>query len=252
MKILLTSDIHYGFSGKSHSKIEKFFKKVKLEIEKSNIEVVILAGDIASHKQIHLKRCLELAVKYIKCPIFIVRGNHDFWLGSSENFTYGELEKQHKDLFEQLKIHHLDECPIVINNVIFLGWDGWYGQPNPGSIDSVKIPKYSPEGPLMEFLTKKALKDFDKCLDVDISGHRKSVIVSHFNPYVYNGPFKARDDMSANFGIFEVLKERFDYFCCGHTHAYMNEKFTSENGSELTVLNCGSDYDNPKFLTFEV
>ena len=75
MRIVLTSDLHYGFSGKTHNKIHKTFKK----INQLKPDLLIIAGDIPANCQHQFKRCLEEANDIVKCDIAFVRGNHCLW-----------------------------------------------------------------------------------------------------------------------------------------------------------------------------
>lgn len=252
MKFALSSDIHYGFSGKMESKLRRELRKLRKNIKEQDIKALILAGDIASSRQRQFKRCLELIREYIDIDIVLVRGNHDFWDGedpkSKEDFrSLEKLMEWHKLVFKYNNIHHLEDNPLVIDDVLICGFDGWYASTNPNTNDINYIPKIVEGVPMaMPWLSRKAWRDFDKCLALDTKKYRKSIIVTHHNLTPF-GHWSGQDDMGGNFKFLDEIKEKFDVLCYGHTHVFND---TIEDGTR--ILNSGSDYGSPKFLIFEV
>lgn len=262
MKLLLTSDTHYGMDGKTHNKHMKFWKKVSKVIQEQDIKALIWAGDVASFRQRHLYRSLEQAREFVDIPILLVRGNHDFWNGVDKKypemnpFTMDEIFIQHQEWFKKFNIHHLENGPYIIDDVVICGFDGWYAQVDPGTNDKKWMPMtIQGEAITSQYMVSKAWKDFDECLKIDTSKYRKSIIVTHHNPYPINGgSVKTCIEMglnnyghSGNFKFLLEMKEKFDILCCGHSHQYRND---DEEG--IQIYNCGSDYNKPKYLIFEV
>jgi len=250
MKVLLTSDTHYGLNGKTHSKHSKFWKKIQKEIETQDIKVLIWAGDVAVNKQRQFKRSIEQAREHVDIPILLVRGNHDFWdvLDRKDEQAghrgFHRLEYLHQHLFKKYDIHHLERGPKVIDNVLFCGWDGWYGDADPPTNDAYNMFQDVQGCPMHVFMSNRAWQQFDEILAIDLTPYRASVAVTHHNPYVND---KKWEKCCANPKFYDIVKERFDYFCCGHNH---QRKDNVEDSCR--VLNSGSDYNDPKYLIFEV
>lgn len=258
MKIMLTSDTHYGVDGKSANKQKKFWKKVGEAIEAEGVKLLILAGDMASTRQRHLLRTLELVNEHVKCEIVVIRGNHDLWDGpdpkdkEAGKRSLNRLWELHRTWFKQHHIHHLEDGPIVIEDVIICGFDGWYGTANPPTNDKHWMPEFHEGCPVMPFLSNRAWKKFEECLDLDVSPYRKSIIVTHHNPYPY-GKSYAPDamDMGANAQFLPEMREKFDVLCCGHTHQFKD--YTDLTGDKpFHIYNCGSDYSDPKYIIFDI
>jgi len=253
-KIALVSDLHYGVDGKTHNRLRRFFIKLAKEIIEQDIKVLIVAGDSASTRQRQFKRCFELIREFIDIPILAVKGNHDQWCGEDRKCkevfnNLKDIYRFHEKVFEDNNIQHLDK-PFEIDDIIICGFDGWYASTLPPSNDSTWMPAHSGEGPgAMEYLTRKAWKDFDKCMALDVSKYRKKIIVTHHNvtPYKGGGYVADRGGMNGPYIFYDEMKTKFDVLCYGHTHVHTND---DDNG--FKVYNCGSDYNNPKRLIFEV
>lgn len=266
VKLMLTSDTHYGMDGKTHAKHLKFWKRVAKAIKEENVQALLWAGDIASFRQRHFRNSIEMARKYVSIPILLIRGNHDLWCGKDpkeRGVEFSSLEEvftKHKQWMTQNFIHHLEDSPYVIDDVVICGFDGWYATSNPDTNDKYWMPKNVQGQPFVnQYLATKAWKDFQNCLDVDTSPFRKSVLVTHHNPYGFSPLGKCRtvDELlkvgveytghGANLKFLPEIREKFDVLCCGHTHGFKDD--TREG---IQIYNSGSDYNNPKFLVFEV
>lgn len=249
MKALLTSDTHYGFGHSTTEILYRFWKKVAKTIEKENIDVVIWAGDIATSKQSEFKKAIAQARNIIgpQIPIAFVRGNHDLWDRGRVIRTFAQLEEEHNEIFSRYDIHHLEQGSMTIDNVGIFGWDGWYGTANPPSNDAYNMFKQVEGVPTHTFLSHRAWIKFEKVLeDVDLlrPHHRAAVAVTHFNPYTIDTRW---ENMCANLKFYDLIKAKFDVFCCGHNHQFKNRL-----EGTCRVVNAGSDYMVPKFLVFEV
>lgn len=262
IKLMLTSDTHYGMDGKTHSKHSKFWRKVAETIEKEDIKALIWAGDIASFRQRQFRRSLEMAAEHVSIPILLVRGNHDYWNGYDPKEpkmhlkTMEQVMDQHQLWFKQNGIHHLENGPYVIEDVIICGFDGWYGSANPNTNDKKWMPiTIYGEKITSQYLVSKAWKDFEKCLEIDTTPYRKSIIVTHHAPYPYDHSYVDTNmylglnygHHTANFRFLQEMKGKFDILCCGHSH-----KLRDDYDEGIQIYNCGSDYNAPKAMVFEV
>lgn len=251
MNLILTSDTHYGMDGKSHSKHERFWRKVRDSIEKNDVKALIWAGDIACTTQRQVRRSIEQMRDHIKIPVAFVRGNHDWWddldrkdKHAGERRPYAVLSREHLELFGKHRISHLEDGPLVIEDVVICGWDGWYGNSNPPSNDADRIFRDVEGCPAHVFMSNRAWRKFDEVMSTDIDKYRAAVAVTHFAPYVTDRKWEM---MCANLKFYDMIKEKFDVFCCGHNH---QAKDRVEDGCR--VLNSGSDYNKPQFKLFEV
>lgn len=268
MKIILTSDLHYGCAPNNANKLNKFFQKLANVVKDEKVDLVILAGDLASTRQRQFKKCLELANNLLPCNIAVVRGNHDFWDGEdrkdpmSFQRTFSQIDSEQRAYMKSIGIHHLEEGPLIFEengeDILICGFDGWYGNSNPPTNDKYWMPQLHEGCPIMTYLSNRAWKTFDECLKLDTEKFRKSVIVTHFNPYIFGKGYKGYVPdpevdalMSANPKFLDEIRGKFDVLCCGHTHAFKDE-IDTKGSKPLRILNAGSDYNQPKYILFEV
>lgn len=250
MKLILTSDLHEGRSPRSHKINTEFITKIAQEIKKdSNIKALIIAGDLSSHKQEQHERICKMLRDQLSCTILIVRGNHDYWSTLDKRKvikypTIPELNKKHEELYKKYNIHHLQKNPFVIDDVIILGWDGWYSSFDPPSNDDDHIIRFTEGIKTMEWLSRKAHKEFERLLSVDTKGYHKSIIVTHHNPYTHDYRYK---ELGANHKYLEFIVNKFDYLLTGHTHRFYDKLVKG-----CRIVNSGSDYNDPKYLILEV
>jgi len=250
MKIALTSDLHYGYFGNTSNKIARFVKKLAAE----EVDLLIIAGDIATVSQHQFKRCMEEIRAGLTCEIIYVRGNHDFWdrvhKKDPESGTRNlqQIYDYHKAITYPLSITHLDDGPFRYDSgrVEVYGFDGWYAEYNPHTNDASNMPKQHESCPVPAYLVGKAWKDFGKILDeVKESTAETKILVTHHNIYV--DPKYGVNSHNGILKFYPETKENFDILCCGHTHQHKD--YYDDN---LRVLNCGSDYNDPKYIIFNV
>lgn len=250
IKFVLTTDTHYGNAQKTHRWHEKFLVELAKEIKEKDIKVLIHTGDWTSDSQNQFRRTLKMFRRHIDIPIVCVRGNHDLWQRKPfrypSRWQYGEMMRHHKEWFKEFNIHHLEDNPFIIDDVIVCGFDGWYYHANPPTNDLEQIHINDVEGcPIMPYLTNKAHKDLDKILMGDYSAYRKKIMVTHHAPFTEDPMYV---QFCANFKYLEPIKERFDVLCVGHSHQYRNDV---EDG--CLILNAGAKYNAlPQKIIFEV
>lgn len=255
MKFLATTDTHYGHGKNTHIIHTKFLKRVAEEVKRENIRAVIHAGDWVSHKQDQFPRTLKMFRKFLgDTPIATVRGNHSFWEYNKKFYhdqtkeigmpMWGELDRKHKEWFKEFNITHLEDEPVVIDDVIIVGFDGWYNLSFPPTNDKYFI-RNNIEGVWFHtWLANRAYKQMEKLLLTDYSKYRAAICVTHFPPFTEDPAYV---DFCANPNYLEFLTETFDVLCVGHSHKYCD---TVINGCR--VINPGSHYDMPQAKIFEV
>ena len=248
LKCLLTSDTHYGHTHKTHKRHEKFFEQIK----KEDFDLLIHAGDWSSSRQDQFRRTMAMFRRELgdDVPILAVRGNHDFWdfkkggRKMQRKYFLPELMRMHDEWFDEYNITYLGRSMYQQDDVVFVGFDGWYGSSNPPTNDGHFMIRDVEGCPTMTYMANKAHKDLDLLLQRDYSKFRKSVCVSHFPPF--SGDWKGKG-FSANFSFFQPMKDKFDVLCFGHSHRRVDRE---EDGTK--IYNCGSDYDKPNYIIFEV
>lgn len=244
MKIAITSDTHRGFSQKTHEIHDEFGKRLAME----DYDVLILAGDIASHKQDQFEAALKFYRNVVGDggEIYFVHGNHDLW-GKTERDLETVLAK-HNAWFEKYDIVHLHDCPATFNDTVFVGWDGWYGTYPHHSNDFNWMPRSGAEDGQHGFLTRHCEKGFQRALDfAEENAGRTVVAISHW-PIVEKIPaLRGGRIHEGNHHFFELLAPHIDILVQGHSHQAVHEVV-----DDVLVVNCGSDYDRPKYVILEV
>jgi len=245
--IALTSDTHYGLDNNTHIVHEKFLKRLDKDIKANNVSLLIHAGDWACNKQDQFYRSMKMFRKHISVPIVCVRGNHDLW--QHKNYpkmqTYIEMMKTHEEWFKELGIHHLESGPYIHGDIAIFGFDGWYHSANPPTNDLSTMQFKDVGGaPIMPYLSSRAHKKLDALLALDLKPYRRSILVTHHSPFTDDWKYK---ELTANPIYFEPIVEKFDFFCCGHSHQRVNNVF-----GKCRVLNSGASYNTPQYLIFEV
>lgn len=260
MKCLLTSDIHYGYDSKSHSKQRKFWTRVSKEVVAQDIKVIVIAGDIAVNRQRHIECTFRLAREFVpNVTIACVLGNHDWWDTNDPKDkdagrrSFARLSELHEELFKRYDIHYLQNKPLVVTDndksFMFCGWDGWYANVHPMTNDDENIFMDVEGAPMHHFMSSRAWKTFDALLtqleDPEVQKKYDAIVaVTHHNPYCDSEPYR---HMIANERFLEEIKPRVDVFCCGHSHQRRDEVVDG-----CRILNAGSEYNQPQHIVFEV
>ncbi len=250
MKILTTSDLHYGFGMQQTRKIlQRFFEDIATN--EQDIDLVLIAGDIQSDSCVHLEKLFKMYREILPTTsTAVVFGNHDYWETSRylrrAHKKIEDIFRFHNEVVTKYSIHYLQDNPIETDKLIIYGFDGWYAGFNPDTNDKDRMPFLYPEKDAHAFMRDRADKAFDKILlDVDsFSLNKKKMLVTHFPSYSIN-PIYQR--YCANQTWFDFITEKFDYYVVGHSH--QRERFL--RGS-CEIINSGSDYNNPKYQIINV
>ena len=255
MTLILTSDIHYG-----HSTLgDKSLFKVIDEIKTKSPDVLIIAGDFGSSSEAEradfLRRMRE--DHEFSAPVGIVNGNHDFWDWDGVRTSAEEVSAINDSFFLHRNITHLQEKDMVTGNVVITGFDGWYSSDPPVN-DPRYIPGYSRGG--KEWLRTRAETGFARCLGTCAAakaGGKTTVIVTHFGFFDHIKDWKsgtmrnwgAEPDWFGGNPKWEDFLGDVDYVLFGHSHRAFDG--LSKNG-HTRLINCGSDYNNPKYIEIKM
>ncbi len=118
MRIIALSDIHYR-SGRA----ERLEALAQLSKEKQP-DVLVLAGDLAASSLADVGRVLQAFSRVAPIRIFVA-GNHDIWSPEGRG-TLHKYEKALPVLCRRCGFHMLDQEPVEVEGVGFVGCIGWY------------------------------------------------------------------------------------------------------------------------------
>lgn len=252
MKILLTSDTHYGFSDKTHRIHEKFLN----EIKELDFDIMLHAGDWGCNKPDQTYRSMIMFRNHLgNRPIVGVLGNHDYWQHKQHKaFSFNRLDETLRQKAAENNIFLVGRglgfyTLMQESKVAVLGLDGWYAHPNPQTNDTDNMWRNVEGVSVHQWMQKIAIQEFDSLIDtakgLKQDGY-KLIFLSHFPLYIQ----KPNDEMySGNPKWMQFLEEiGFEAMCFGHSHSQIIE---TGSGGQM-IYNAGSDYNNPKYLIFEV
>lgn len=273
MRVLVTTDTHYGFDHNTHKVHQKFIKKIRQECENQNIDAVIHCGDWIATEQGELPRTFKMFREGLgDIPILGVEGNHCLWDYSfrarrkkMKKFPSGmpliQMLEQHKLWAAEYSIHLLENTPYYhsASETLIMGFNGWYMSLSPPTNDATYMPLFVESAPSTQYLSHKAHKDLDNLLltvDSYPLSAKKKVCVSHF-------PFHSKDpkylNMCANPSYLEFIAEKFDYLFVGHSHQTEDFIHTSDSGHSIRVVNPGTKFDlkyhgynNPNYVIIDL
>lgn len=242
MRALIYSDLHYGFDDRTNRILLKFFKGVS----KIDFDVVINCGDSISHKEHSIEKFMDLQRRYIDKPIVQCIGNHSLWgIDGKDPDWYSKRINLWNKMFQIYNVHHVSEC-VEIGGFHFAGIDGWYGRPDEAvrvSNDYHWIGNKINGEDTHHYLSRKAQKDLQTIIDRGLP-RDKTLYITHFSPFIDNV-----NDLPycADVGMGDTLTKNFKWVCEGHSHRYRNDIIDG-----TTVLNCGANYNDPKFIMLEM
>lgn len=203
MRIALVSDLHFEF----HADKGKSFVD---SIDVSNVDVLILAGDITTHDSI--KQALEWFSAKGK-PVLYVLGNHEFYNSSFED-VYNIVKS-----VKLPNIHILNNDIVEIDGVRFLGTTMWFRDDpyntfyKKGMNDFFVIKKFE----------KHVYEENNKALDFLYGNIKESdvVITHHLPSEKCIHPLFKKSSLN-NFFVCDVenliVSHAPKLWCFGHTH----------------------------------
>jgi len=115
MKILAISDLHYDRPRRKKA-VRELFRNMD-----RNADVLVIAGDVGSSLR-SLEECLSDIPPFYGIKLAVL-GNHEFY--DLNRNTHEKIEKV-KEIFRKYRFHLLDEAPVIIENIGFVGNCGWY------------------------------------------------------------------------------------------------------------------------------
>jgi len=269
--LVWATDVHLDWTKENPGKLKEFAKSIR----DLKPDLLLLTGDIDFGKSYNGSLGVLGAVKKIqelvKCPVFFVLGNHDFWYDSFEN-----VRKRVRSLtLEKENIFYLSRSkPVELNTTTaLLGIDGWFDG-RAGNLlktntytndfkfindldDDMRINTQEMKNKLTN-LPKPGVKYVEKTLPKLFEVYDKVILGTHMPPfskacYNYKKPGKLSDEhnlpFEANVSLGEKLLEIMKKFphkellvLCGHTHHHCDYSPLKN----LRVLVGGATYGTPQ------
>lgn len=257
MRILFSSDLHFGFT----SRTSAIHESVRLrELGKLKFDAVFIAGDLGTARLKHL----EAACRFLRRlagdrPVVVVLGNHDFWDKSIISFEF--LKMRQAEILRRFNIISLQDTidmalngekarPLLFDGrVVVVGYNGWYANPYPMTNDRKHIPGFGLYDGSNLVLSKLSDQSLPLVLEMAMAakelGH-KVIVMTHFGSCQQVPSFKF--EYSGNTRHFEMLDGVADLYLFGHSHHGVNT--VTEKGTRL--FNVGGDYDRPRYVVLEI
>lgn len=230
----------------------------------SKLDILILAGDIASYNTIELF-FEELRKNAPTLTILYVMGNHEYY-----GMVYQHAIEFYKEICLKYNITLLENESIVIDDVLFLGATLWSNfQLTPLKEKAMSWTEYNvgdcfyiewqDKDIIRPFTTNDMLNNFNasyaflsKSLEKAYKQYRKIVVISHFLPssHVLADEYK-NDSESLIYSSYwcnelPTLYQYVDYWFYGHSHNNINKQI-----GKLKFLSNQRGYSKIKNLSYE-
>jgi Icc-related predicted phosphoesterase len=278
VKIAWATDIHLDFLQREGGRALVQFAFAE-PLASANVDAVIISGDISLSGM--LEDHLRIIDETVKCPVYFVLGNHDFYgsnFGSVRALVDGVCKAS-----KNLRYLTSEEDITIAPGLSIVGADGWYdayyGRPFSAGLvmsDWLQIEDFSvhlhpivgganidPHG-IVGVAREASFNSAESVLERARSAALKSknvVIVTHVPPFpeVHAQGGKGNNDASIPWytsklmgdAILRVAEEHpnvnFTVFC-GHTH----HKARVRNGKNIECFVGGSEYGEPSYSIVEV
>ena len=119
MKILAISDVH--LDPDEEGTCQEFLARVQEDAP----DVLVIAGDLAVGKS-DVYETLLAHCDFFRGPKLFVPGNHDLWQLHSKRATWRRYEEELPDAIATAGWQYLDQGPVILEDVAFIGCMGWY------------------------------------------------------------------------------------------------------------------------------
>ncbi len=117
MRLLATADLHFNHPRSRDSAIELINT-----LNRRGWDVLLLVGDTAPAESAELRECLARFEP--RGRRLIVAGNHELW--SHATPAVDLLDRRLPEVAGELGWHCLDQHPLVVGDIAFVGSVGWY------------------------------------------------------------------------------------------------------------------------------
>jgi predicted phosphodiesterase len=257
-----------GILTDSHFSFDKRFSYPNLlclnALKEHNPDVIVHCGDTCLTNYLESYGYWQLVREvFPKISIATTLGNHDLWDKLYDlDITPQELQSNYKrphnfeeaidnqfKVFSEFNIKYISDNNIIINNINFIGLDGWYSDydvPMYYTNDGIQIPNFKYNHSQLQLRSRSDIQ-FKRALDsIDIN--KINIMVTHFG-FTQEEALKdhknyKNDLYFGNNPEYENHLENIDYLICGHTHV---EYIGVSINNKTKVINVGGSYNNPQF-----
>lgn len=193
-------------------------------------DILVVAGDISDDLNLSLKWMDEISHKYNK--ILFVDGNHEHVNAYPNLYDINHIHNSVKSLNND-KIIYLPNSEYIIDDIVFIGYCGWWDYDNKQSLESAKtyfnkwIPNFT-EKDNIQFMNNvlnraeyenKKIRELLKKYENDNSIN-KIILVTHS---VGHKDFKVVSKSTDYNTMFNDIKSsKLKYWLFGHTHYQIN------------------------------
>jgi len=255
MIVAKTTDTHYGWDHNTDKVHRKKLVALALEMQTRGCRVLLHTGDWSCVKQKSLFRAWALFREILGPDVRIlsVRGNHDFWFGDEGRYSEEFKDRTWEVFFarhrEHAALHNIellsDTGSVVIHDVWFGGFDGWYEIKDAPTNDRRWMLDYGPDGQdVFVFMQQRAEQQFQAALDA-MPDDKFKVLLTHM-PLVEGKKYKGVN-INGNPRWFDHLVGKIDALCWGHTHEAVDYVWRG-----VRCVNAGSGYNSFQYYFMEV
>lgn len=231
MKAIFFTDPHRGYDNNT----SRIHDKVFASLDQSLFDIVVVSGDWGIVTLDNVRKSFRaFRVAFPTKKIVGVLGNHDYW--DKETKSMSAKVEQIKKFAQESDIHLLENNPYEIDNIVFLGFNGWYHHPHPSTRDSDYMSQYVDGQTVDNYLRNLADKAVTNMMDYP-KENKVIVSVTHF-PCIEEAMDVPEWNGNPRHG--EVLLEFSDLIAFGHTHQPYDQVIDG-----VRVLNVGSDRSKP-------
>lgn len=238
MKVIVFNDPHRGFNHKTSKIHDHVFSK----LNQNDFDIVIVCGDWGSSQLKDVKNSFKAFRRaFPKKEILGVLGNHELW--DKKIKSVQTKFKLINEYAENFKIHLLEKKPFEKDNVLFLGYNGWYYKHHPDTRDLDYMHHYVDGKFVDNYLNDLADSALNFMIDYP-KENKKVVSVTHF-PCIIDAIDIPHWNGNPSHG--DVLLEFSDLILFGHTHAFFDQLI-----GKTRVLNVGSGYNQLLYKIVEI
>jgi predicted phosphohydrolase len=118
MRLIVTADLHYNIVRSMAPT-----RRLAAEVCKEAADALIIVGDTCGKDVSILGECLRLFDGF-RGRRMLVAGNHDLWTDGADSLV--RYERELLEVCRECGVHYLDDGPLVLEGVGFVGSVGWY------------------------------------------------------------------------------------------------------------------------------
>ena len=231
LSIDLISDLHIDqWSSEYNIKYPYgIIKDIPFHIDKKS-DILVVAGDISDDLNLSLKWMDEISHKYKK--ILFVDGNHEHVNAYPNLYDINHIHNSVKSLNND-KIIYLPNNEYIIDDVVFIGYCGWWDYDNKQSLESAKtyfnkwIPNFTEKDNIQFMNNVLTRAEYENTKIVELlkkyendNSINKIILVTHSVGHKDFKVVSKSTDYNTMFN--DITSSKLKYWLFGHTHYQIN------------------------------